>query len=61
MPSRGLECQVETRELRVLLLEQVNHAQRLPVVLESTVRRHAVVQGELSGMAEGCVSEVVGE
>jgi hypothetical protein len=55
----GFEGQVQAVELGVVLLEKVDDPQRLQVVLEAAAVAHAVVQRTLSGMAEGCVAEVV--
>ena len=57
----AFEGEVEPAKLRVALLELVDHAQRLQVVLEAAVLAHALVQRVLPGVAEGGVAEVVGE
>ena len=44
-----------------MLLQLVDDAQRLQVVLEAAEIRHAFVERVLAGVAEGRVSEVVGE
>ena len=54
-----LEREVEAVESAVALLELVDHAQRLQVVLEPAVLLHALVQRVLSGVAERRVPEVV--
>jgi hypothetical protein len=54
-----LEAQVQAVEGGVALLQFVDHAQRLQVVLEAAVGPHAVVQRVLPGVAERRVAEVV--
>ena len=54
-----LEAQVQSVECRVALLEFVDDAQRLQVVLEATVAVHARVQRVLPGVSEWRVAEVV--
>ena len=46
-------------ELRIALLELIDHAQGLQVVLEAAVIAHAVVERILAGVAEGRVAEIV--
>ncbi len=59
MPSRVSNDEVEAVEGAVALLELVDHAQRLQVVLEAAVRLHALVQRVLPGVPERRVAEVV--
>src|SRR5215475_12580428 len=40
----AFECQVESRELGIAFFELIDHTQRLQVVLETSVRAHALVQ-----------------
>ncbi len=54
-----LEREIEAVEAAVALLELVDHAQRLQVVLESAVLLHALVQRVLPGVPERRVPEVV--
>ena len=54
-----LPGQVEAAKARVALLEHVDDAQALRVVLEAAVRRHQVVEHALAGVAERRVAEVV--
>jgi hypothetical protein len=54
-----LESEIEPVELGVALLQQIDHAQRLQVVLEAAVLAHAGVQRILPGVAERRVAEVV--
>ena len=54
-----LEAQVQAVELRVAVLQRIDDAQALQVVLEAAMRGHAVVQRVLSGVAEGRVAQVV--
>ena len=55
------ERQVEARELGVALLELVDDAQRLQVVLEAAVVAHALVERVLARVAERRVAEIVRE
>ena len=59
MPSRVSKVRFSPRKLGVALLELVDDAQRLQVVLEAAVVAHAVVQRVLAGVAERRVAEVV--
>ena len=59
MPSRVSKHEVQAVERRVALLQLVDHAQALQVVLEAAVARHAFVQRVLAGMAERRVAQVV--
>ena len=59
MPSRVSNDEVEAVEGAVALLELVDHAQRLQVVLEAAVLLHALVQRVLPGVPERRVAEVV--
>ena len=61
MPSRVSKVRFSPRKLGVALLELVDDAQRLQVVLEAAVLAHAVVQRVLAGVAERRVAEVVRE
>jgi hypothetical protein len=54
-----LEGEVEPVEFGVAFFQQIDHAQRLQVVLEAAVLAHAGVQRILPGVAEGRVAEVV--
>ena len=56
-----LEREVQAGKLRVALLELVDDAQRLQVVLEAAVLAHAFVERVLAGVAERRVAEVVRE
>ena len=56
-----LESQVQAVVVRVAVLQLIDHAQALQVVLEAAVRGHAVVERILPGVAEGRVAEVVGQ
>ena len=56
-----LESQVQAVVVRVAVLQLIDHAQALQVVLEAAVRGHAVVERVLPGVAEGRVAEVVRE
>ena len=56
-----LEAQVQAIVVGVAVLQPVDHAQALQVVLEAAVRSHAVVERVLPGVAEGRVAEVVGQ
>jgi hypothetical protein len=56
-----LPGEVQAVEARVARFELVHHAQALQVVLKAAVFAHALVQGVLAGMAEGCVPQVVGQ
>jgi hypothetical protein len=54
-----LEGEVQAVVLGVALLQRVDHAQALQVVLEAAVLGHAVVERVLPGVAEGRVAQVV--
>src|SRR5581483_10089113 len=54
-----LKTQVEAAEGGVLVLQLVDHAQRLRIVFEAAPGTHAGVEGVLPGVAEGRVAEVV--
>ena len=54
-----LEHQVQARKVRVLRFEFIDDAQRLQIVLEAPEVLHALVEGILAGMAEGCMPEVM--
>ncbi len=56
-----LEGEVQPAEARVALLELVDHAQRLQVVLEAAELAHAIVERVLPRVAERRVAEVVRE
>ena len=56
-----LEREIQAGELGVALLELVDDAQRLQVVLESAELAHAVVERVLAGVAERRVTQVVRE
>ena len=53
--------QVQAVELGVVLLELIDHAQRLQVVFETAEIRHALVQRILPRMTERCVPKIVRE
>ena len=59
MPSRHSKVRFRPGELRIALLELIDRAQRLQVVLEAAVVAHAVVERILPGMTEGRVAEIV--
>src|SRR5207253_1125415 len=54
-------AQVEAGELRIALLEHLEDAQGLAVVLEAAMVGHQLAHGLLAGMAERRVAEVVAE
>ncbi len=56
-----LERQVQAVEVGVALFQVVHDPKALQVVFEATMVAHAQLQGVLSGMAERCVAEVVGQ
>ena len=53
------EHQIQSIESAVALLEGVDHAQALQIVLETTMLAHAIVQGILAGMTERRMAEIV--
>ncbi len=53
--------EVEAVECAIALLQQINGAQALQIVLEAAVIPHAGIERILAGMAERRMSEVVGE
>ena len=55
----ALEGEVQAGELRIALLEFIDRAQRLQVVLEAAVLAHALVERVLARMPEGRVAQVV--
>src|SRR5687767_4201803 len=55
------EAEVQAVEIRITLFKQVDHAQALQVVLETTMRLHTVVQSVLPRVAESGVAQVVGQ
>ena len=55
----GFESQIQAVERGIALLQHVDHAQRLQIVLEAAVRFHAGVQRILPGVAERRVAEVM--
>ena len=55
----AFERQIQAREQRIALLELIDRAQGLQVVLEAAVVAHAVVERILAGVAEGRVAEIV--
>ena len=57
----ALEAQIQSVEIGVSLLELVDDAQRLQIVLESAEIQHAFVERILPGMAEGRMTEIVRE
>src|SRR5205814_9610140 len=54
-----LECQIQSGKIRIRVLEQFDHAQTLPVMLEATVVAHALSQNFFAGMSERSVAEIV--
>jgi len=58
-PLAAFERQIEPTEIRVAVLELVDHPQRLQIVLEAAIGAHASVQRVLPGMAERCVPQIV--
>ena len=61
IPSRVSKVRFRPSKRGVALLEQIDDAQDLQVVLEAAVGLHAGVQRILAGMAERRMAEVVGE
>jgi len=57
--SARLEGEVQPIVLGVAVLQRVDHAQALQVVLEAAVLGHALAQRVLPGVAEGRVAQVV--
>src|SRR5688500_1549420 len=57
----SLERQVQTAERRVAVLEVIDDAQRLQVVLEAPEVAHTFVERILAGVAERRVAEIVRE
>jgi hypothetical protein len=55
------EAEIEAIKSGVALFQKIDDTQALQVVLEAAMRAHAGVQRVLAGMAEGRVSEVVGQ
>ena len=56
-----LEREIQAVELRIALLQQIDHAQRLQIMFEAAVFAHAGVQRVLAGMAEGGMAEIMRE
>src|SRR5262249_8003871 len=54
-----LEAQVQSVEQCVTLLQHIDHAQRLQVVLEAAMGSHAFVECILAGMSERGVPQIV--
>ena len=61
IPSRHSKVRFSPWNSRVALLQFIDHAQRLQVVLEAAVVAHARIERVLAGVAEGRVAEVVGQ
>ncbi len=57
----AFEGQIQAVEFRVVLLEFVDHAQRLQVVFETAEIHHAIVERILARVAERRMPEIVGE
>jgi hypothetical protein len=53
--------EIEAGEVGVLALEHIDDAQRLLVMFEAAVVRHAIGQRVLAGVSERAVPEIVGE
>ena len=53
------EGQVQPRKIRIGVLEQLDHAQALPVMIEAAVIAHAFGQNFFAGMPEGRMAEIV--
>jgi hypothetical protein len=60
-PFAGLEGEVQPAKGEVAIFEPVDDSQRLPVVIEAPVVGHQLVEHMLAGVAEGRVTEIVGE
>jgi hypothetical protein len=58
---KNLVGQIESRLLGVTLLECLDHAEALVVMVESAMIFHQTVQSFLAGMSERGVSEIVGQ
>ena len=61
IPSRVSLDRLRPGKIRVALLEEVDDAQGLAVVIEASVLRHQNVEHPLARMGEGRVAQVVGE
>ena len=61
MPSRVSKHQVQAVEGAVALLQRIDHAQRLQIVLEAAMVLHAGVERILARVTEGRMAEVVRE
>src|SRR6185437_12502737 len=57
----ALERQVEPSKLGIALLELIDHAQGLQVVLKAPVWAHALVERVLPGVSERGVAQIMGE
>src|SRR5438034_8618368 len=53
------ERQIETRKIRVSILQQLDHSQTLAVVVEPAMTAHAFGQHLLAGVAKRRMSQVV--
>ena len=56
-----LECEIEAGEIGIALFELIDNAQRLQIVLETSVFPHAFVERILASVSERGVSEVMRE
>ncbi len=57
----GFEHQVQTVEIAVVLFQRIDHPQTLQIVFEAAVIAHALVEHVLADVAEGRVTQVVGQ
>ena len=55
------ERQIQTREIRICRLQQLDHAQALPVMVEAAVFAHAFREHLFAGMSERRMPEIVRE
>jgi len=53
--------EIQTPKIRIRMFEIVNHAQALAVVLKSALVGHEIVEHFLTPVAEGRMTQVVGE
>ncbi len=60
-PFQGFVAQIEPVPAGVAALQSGDDAQRVGVMVEAAIRRHAGVEHFLAGMAETGVAEVMGE
>ena len=57
----NFESQIQSRKIGIRILEQLDHPQALPIMLESAVLSHALGQHFFTGMSKRRVSEIVRE